>query len=75
MKIIETNVSVAGGLEEKQAGLVASLAVLLTKAEIGKEERDFAIGKILSGDLKSNDQVSGELQRAFLFLSLTGHFR
>lgn len=59
--IIDTNETVAKGVDEKQAGLIAGLAVLLVKTELAKQERDYAISKILNGDLKSADQVAGKL--------------
>ncbi|KAH7931205.1 glutaminyl-tRNA synthetase [Leucogyrophana mollusca] len=47
------------GLEEKQAGLVVALASQLAKADgIGEPERAFAVKAILSGKLKSVDQVA-----------------
>ncbi|KAH7914420.1 tRNA synthetases class I, catalytic domain-containing protein [Hygrophoropsis aurantiaca] len=47
------------GLEEKQANLVAALAAQLFKTDsIGPSEREFAVKAILSGKLKSVDQVT-----------------
>jgi glutaminyl-tRNA synthetase len=49
--------SLAGRVDEKQAGLVAALAV--QGAKIGEDERGYVVDAIVDGRLKSTDQVNG----------------
>ena len=66
-ELIESNATVAGGVEEKQANLVVSLSSSLSKAgNVGAQKRDFVVAKILDGSLKTVDQVSGEPYRCSL---------
>ncbi|TFK22342.1 glutamine-tRNA ligase [Coprinopsis marcescibilis] len=60
--LIESNATVAAGIEEKQAGLIAGLALALAKTELAQPERDYVIGKILDNDLKSGDQVTAAVK-------------
>ena len=46
-------------LEEKQAVLLAALAVQ-SAGKIEDAERNYAVGAVLDGRLKSTDQVAGE---------------
>lgn len=55
--IIERHGLVQRDIEEKQAVLLASLAVQGSK--LGEAERDYAVSAILDSRLKSTDQVSG----------------
>lgn len=48
-------------LEEKQAVLIAALAVQLSKTDLDLEERTYIIRAVESGRLKSVDQVTGVL--------------
>lgn len=59
--IIETHALVGKEIDEKQAGLLAALAVQGSK--LGPSERAYAVDAILDGRLKSTDQVSGECTR------------
>lgn len=56
-EIIQTHELVEKNLEEKQAVLLASLAVQGSK--LGEAERGYIIAAILDGRLKSTDQVAG----------------
>ena len=56
--IIETHDLVNRGLDEKQAVLLAALAVQGSK--LGDAERNYAVGAVLDGRLKTTDQVAGE---------------
>ncbi len=56
--IIETHDLVNKNLDEKQAVLLAALAVQGSK--LGDGERGYAVGSVLDGRLKTTDQVSGE---------------
>ena len=49
-------------LDEKQAGLLAALAV--QGAKLAPPERDYAAGAVLDGRLKTTDQVSGEYRQS-----------
>ena len=49
--------SLTGRVDEKQAGLIAALAVQGTK--IGEDERGYVVDAIIDGRLKSTDQVNG----------------
>ena len=49
--------SLAGRVDEKQAGLVAALAV--QGAKIGEDERGYVINAVIDGRLKSTDQLNG----------------
>jgi glutaminyl-tRNA synthetase len=60
-EIIESNAVVAGGLDEKKASLISTLAILLSKASaVGFDEREYLINCILHSKLKSVDQITGE---------------
>jgi glutaminyl-tRNA synthetase len=51
----------SGGVHEKQGGLIAALAIQIAKsAELGTDEQDYIIRKILDDKLKSVDQVTGK---------------
>ena len=65
--IIETHDLVSKTLDEKQAVLLAALAVQGSK--LGDAERNYAVSAILDGRLKSTDQVGGEF---VIHLVLTG---
>jgi hypothetical protein len=63
--------SLTGRVDEKQAGLIAALAVQGTKIE--EDERGYVVDAIIDGRLKSTDQVNGaspghrqRLARAYL---------
>ena len=56
--IIDTHGLAGKNVEEKQAVLLAALAVAGSKLAI--PERSYAVDAILNGRLKSTDQVSGE---------------
>ena len=63
-ELIESDATVAAGVEEKKANLIVSLSSSLSKAgNVGAQERDFVLAKILDGSLKTVDQVSGEPYR------------
>ena len=49
--------SLTGRVDEKQAGLIAALAV--QGAKIGEDERGYVVDAIVDGRLKSTDQVNG----------------
>lgn len=51
--------ALVGKLDEKQAGLVAALAVQQSKSNVGEEEKSYVVNAILDGRLKSVDQVNG----------------
>lgn len=55
-ELIEKHDLVNKGLEEKQAGLVAALAV--QGGKVGEAERGYVLGAVLDGRLKSVDQVN-----------------
>jgi glutaminyl-tRNA synthetase len=55
--LIERHALTGGRIDEKQAGLVAALAV--QGAKIGEDERDYVVNAIIDGRLKSTDQVNG----------------
>ena len=55
--IIESHDLVDKQLDEKQAVLLAALAVQGSK--LGEAERSYAVNAILDGRLKTTDQVSG----------------
>lgn len=58
--IIDTNKDAVTGLEEKQATLIANLAVIVSKAgSISSEERDYVLEAVLDSRLKSVDQITG----------------
>ncbi|KAJ2931698.1 hypothetical protein H1R20_g5399, partial [Candolleomyces eurysporus] len=64
-ELIESNATVAAGVEEKKANLVVSLSSSLSKAgNVGAQERDFVVAKILDGSLKTVDQVSAAVKYA-----------
>ena len=53
----------ASPIQEKQAGLIAALATQIAKsAKLDASAQDYVLDKILSGDLKSVDQVNGEFR-------------
>ena len=58
--LIETY-SLAGKLDEKQAGLVSALSSQLAKeASVGEAEKEYVLGRITDGGLKSVDQAVGK---------------
>lgn len=58
--IIESHNDAVTGLEEKRATLLASLAVLLSKApSVAIDERAFVVQAVLDSKLKSVDQITG----------------
>jgi glutaminyl-tRNA synthetase len=59
--LIERHALTGGHIDEKQAGLVAALAV--QGAKIGEDERDYVVSAIIDGRLKSTDQVNGASRR------------
>src|SRR5712691_1985199 len=59
--LIERHALTGGRIDEKQAGLVAALAV--QGAKIGEDERGYVVDAIVDGRLKSTDQVNGTSQR------------
>ena len=59
--LIERHALTGGHIDEKQAGLVAALAV--QGAKIGEDERGYVVNAITCGRLKSTDQVNGTSQR------------
>ncbi|KAF8969458.1 tRNA synthetases class I, catalytic domain-containing protein [Flammula alnicola] len=62
-EIIESNTDVVTGLDEKQATLVANLAVALSKAgAFGSGERDYVVKAITESKLKSVDQVTAAVK-------------
>ncbi|RDB22773.1 putative glutamine--tRNA ligase [Hypsizygus marmoreus] len=63
--IIEKHSLLSRGLDEKQAGLVVTLAVTLAKSEgVGEQERQYVISRIADGKLKSVDQVTAAVKYA-----------
>ena len=58
--LIEQHALAEGRIDEKQAGLVAALAV--QGAKIGEGERGYVVNAIIDGRLKSTDQVNGAFQ-------------
>jgi glutaminyl-tRNA synthetase len=56
-RLIEKHELTGGRIDEKQAGLVAALAVQGAKME--EDERGYIVDAIIHGRLKSNDQVNG----------------
>ena len=61
-EIIESHAVVAGGLDEKKASLISTLAILLAKAgAVGSDEREYVINCILHSKLKTVDQITGEV--------------
>jgi glutaminyl-tRNA synthetase len=55
--LIERHKLTGGRIDEKQAGLVAALAV--QSAKIGEDERGYIVDAIIDGRLKTTDQVNG----------------
>ena len=66
--LIERHALTGGRIDEKQAGLVAALAV--QGAKVGEDERGYVVDAIICGRLKGTDQVNGTSQR-----SCVGRFR
>ena len=66
--IIDTHNLVNKNLDEKQAVLLAALAVQGSK--LGDGERSYAVAAILDGRLKTTDQVSGEFVGLVLLLCM-----
>ena len=58
-ELIDRNNLASKSLEEKQANLVLHLA--LQGSRLDPEKRDFIVGTIVDGRLKTNDQVTGML--------------
>jgi glutaminyl-tRNA synthetase len=61
--LIERHALAGGHIDEKQAGLVAALAV--QGAKIGEDERGYVVDAIIDGRLKSTDQVNGASCRPY----------
>ncbi|KDR83953.1 hypothetical protein GALMADRAFT_55864 [Galerina marginata CBS 339.88] len=62
-EIIESHKAVVSALEEKQATLIANLAVVLSKAgPIASDERNYVLDAILDSKLKSVDQVTAAVK-------------
>jgi glutaminyl-tRNA synthetase len=60
-EIIESHPVITGGLDEKKASLISTLAILLAKASaVGSDEREYVINCILHSKLKTVDQITGE---------------
>lgn len=60
-EIIESHAVVAGGLDEKKASLISTLAIVLAKANsVGSDEREYVINLIVDSMLKTVDQITGE---------------
>jgi glutaminyl-tRNA synthetase len=59
--LIERHALTGGRIDEKQAGLVAALAV--QGAKIEEDKRGYVVDAIIDGRLKSTDQVNGASQR------------
>lgn len=60
--LIETHDVAAKKLDEKQAGVVVALAITLSKVDsVGAGVEEYIVSKIADGDLKSIDQVNGEI--------------
>jgi glutaminyl-tRNA synthetase len=55
--LIERHALAGGRIDEKQAGLVAALAV--QGAKVGESEQGYVVNAIIGGRLKSTDQVNG----------------
>ena len=60
--LIERHTLTGGRIDEKQAGLVAALAV--QGAKIGEDEQGYVVHAIIGGRLKSTDQVNGASQHS-----------
>ena len=68
-EIIESHPVVAGGLEEKKASLISTLAILLAKTSaVGSDEVDYVIDRILHSKLKTVDQITGEGLTFFAYM-------
>lgn len=61
--LIERYALTGGRIDEKQAGLVAALAVQGVK--VGEDERGYIVQAIIDGRLKSTDQVNGASQHSW----------
>lgn len=73
--LIETY-SLAGKLDEKQAGLVSALSGQLAKGgPVGEPEKEYVIGRITDGGLKSVDQAVGELPLICYYVLLLTWYR
>jgi len=60
--IIERHLIVSKAtLDDKQAGLVVTLAGALNKSAIGFDEREYIVARIVERQLKSVEQVTGKL--------------
>lgn len=57
--LIETNALADRKLDEKQATSISTLAIQLSKTALGPGESTYIVNKLISGQLKSNDQISG----------------
>jgi glutaminyl-tRNA synthetase len=55
--LIEKHGLTGGHIDEKQAGLIAALAV--QGGKMGEDERGYIVDAIIHGRLKSSDQVNG----------------
>lgn len=66
-EVIDSNKDAVTGLEEKQATLIANLAVQLPKSDdIKADERNYVLKAILDSRLKNFDQITG---RVYLSIS------
>lgn len=60
-EIIESHAVVAGGLDEKKASLISTLAIILAKTNaVGSDGREYVINCILDSKLKTVDQITGK---------------
>ncbi|PPQ77709.1 hypothetical protein CVT25_011144 [Psilocybe cyanescens] len=61
--IIDSNTDAVTGLEEKQATLIANLAVVISKAgPIAPEGRDYVLKAVLDSRLKTIDQITAAVK-------------
>lgn len=69
-EIIESHAVVAGGLDEKKASLISTLAILLAKTSaVGSGEREYVIDQILHSKLRTVDQITGRLLTTIFSMS------
>jgi len=69
-EIIESHAAVAGGLGEKKASLISTLAIVLAKTSaVGSDEKEYVINGILDSKLKTVDQITGEYFELRIYLS------
>jgi len=74
-EIIDASEQLAAGVDEKVATLVTSFASLLSKApeKVGSDERTYLVEAIISGRLKTQDQLKGMCSVLFIAFSFLGH--